>query len=78
MKNVSTKKPADKFYFGKKSKTVWEGSKADKAMDKKQGFKEGSKKDNAIDKKMQAKMNKKTGKQMLGSAMGKLSKSYKK
>lgn len=34
----------------------WEGSKADKAMDKKMGYKEGSKKDVAADKKGLAKM----------------------
>lgn len=33
----------------------WEGSKADKKLDKKMGYKEGSKKDMAIDKKMMAK-----------------------
>ena len=37
---------------------AWEGSRADKAMDKKMGLKEGSKKDNAIDRKMVAKVNK--------------------
>ena len=74
MKNVSTKKTADKFQpkkvVGKTAKTKkWEGSKADKANDKRLGYKEGSKKDNAMDKKMQKKMN---GKKMLGKAMSKL------
>ena len=81
MKNVITNKPQEQFSYkgkiGKVKKAKWEGSKADKAMDKKQGAKEGSKKDNAIDKKMQKKMNATSGKKMLGKAMGKLSKSYK-
>ena len=50
------------------AKVKWEGSKADKAMDKKQGYKEGSKQDRAIDKKM-SKSKKKTGYNMLGRAM---------
>ena len=37
----------------------WEGSKADKKMDKKAGVKEGSKKDNAMDRKAVKKINKK-------------------
>ena len=36
----------------KATKGTWEGSKMDKAMDKRMGLKEGSKKDNANDKKM--------------------------
>jgi len=45
MKNVITKKTADKFQpkkiVGKTAKTPkWEGSKADKKMDKKMGYKE--------------------------------------
>ncbi len=36
-----------------------ESSRADKAMDKKMGYKEGSKKDMAMDKKLQTKMTKK-------------------
>lgn len=36
----------------------FEGSKADKAIDKKKGWKEGSKADNAHDKKEQAKLDK--------------------
>lgn len=35
----------------------WEGSKADKAEDKKNGFKEGSKKDNAADRAAVKKIN---------------------
>ena len=76
MKNVITKKTADKFQpkkiVGKTAKTPkWEGSKADKKMDKKMGYKEGSKKDNKLDKKM-AKAQ--SGKVMLGKAMKKLAK----
>jgi len=53
----------------------WENSKADKAMDKKHGYKEGSKKDTAMDKKMVKKLNKvKGGKEMLAKAMKKLAK----
>lgn len=37
----------------------WEGSSADKKMDKKLGYKEGSKKDNAADRKAVAALNKK-------------------
>lgn len=40
----------------------WEGSAADRKMDKKLGFKEGSKKDNAADRKAVAKINKRKGK----------------
>lgn len=39
----------------------WEGSKADKAMDKKLGLKEGSKADMAADRKAVRKANKKLG-----------------
>jgi hypothetical protein len=37
----------------------WEGSKADKAMDKKKGWKEGSPADKSSDKKMQSKLSNK-------------------
>lgn len=40
----------------------WEGSPADKKMDKKMGYKEGSKRDMAADRKGLAKMNAKKGK----------------
>lgn len=36
----------------------WEGSKADKAMDKRQGYKEGSAEDDAIDRRQQRRLNK--------------------
>ena len=40
------------------AKNKWEGSKKDKALDKKMGYKEGSKKDTALDRKMAAKFKK--------------------
>ena len=82
--SLDMKKTSDQFVYPvgknsfKKAKKLkkavkWEGSKADKANDKKLGLKEGSKADNAMDKKMQSKMKKapikKSGKAMLGSAM---------
>jgi hypothetical protein len=41
-------------------KKKWEGSKADKSMDRRQGYSEGSKKDDAIDRVQQKKLD--TGK----------------
>ncbi|MDE2103079.1 MAG: hypothetical protein KGL39_37890 [Patescibacteria group bacterium] len=45
--------------MAKMTQKKWEGSKADKAMDGKKGYKEGSKKDNAADRRAVAKINKK-------------------